>query len=350
MAFMPAFYRRCSTLRPPVRIPCKSLSDSAATQRRARAWSDYWSSGALHSCAGSYSGNYGGAIADFWRAVFAGLAPQARVLDLCCGNAPLSKLLLEQSDGFEGGIDAVDAARVAPAWIASLPDAGPRHIRVRGEVDARALPFAAAGFDLCMSQYGIEYAGTEAMREVVRVLKPDARFAAVLHHVEALPVRIAREELEHVAWLRQAQGLLESAHGMIEPIARSATPAGQASLRADLRAHAARDRFNASMRELDARVQSATFADVLVEVRDRVAAALNRARAEGEVAARAAWAQIDEGLEANELRQRELVEVALDEAGVRRLLSPLGDPAPHLQVLEFERGGIAGWAVRARRA
>ncbi|MCI1711896.1 MAG: hypothetical protein LKM39_17335 [Chiayiivirga sp.] len=71
---------------------------------------------------------------DFWRAVFAGLAPQARVLDLCCGNAPLSKLLLEQSDGFEGGIDAVDAARVAPAWIASLPDAGPRHIRVRGEV------------------------------------------------------------------------------------------------------------------------------------------------------------------------------------------------------------------------
>jgi hypothetical protein len=73
-------------------------------------------------------------LRDFWRAVFAGLAPQARVLDLCCGNAPLSKLLLEQSDGFEGGIDAVDAARVAPAWIASLPDAGPRHIRVRGEV------------------------------------------------------------------------------------------------------------------------------------------------------------------------------------------------------------------------
>lgn len=350
MAFMPAFYRRCSTLRPPVRIPCKSLSDSAATQRRARAWSDYWSSGALHSCAGSYSGNYGGAIADFWRAVFAGLAPQARVLDLCCGNAPLSKLLLEECDGFEGGIDAVDAARVAPAWIASLADAGPRHIRVQGEVDARALPFAAAGFDLCMSQYGIEYAGTEAMREVARVLKPEGRFAAVLHHVEALPVRIAREELAHVAWLRQAHGLLDSARGMIEPIARSVTPAGQASLRADSRAHAARDRFNASMRELDARVQSAEFADVLAEVRDRVVAALNRARVDGEVTARAAWALIDEDLEANELRQRELVEVAMDEAGVRRLLSPLGDSAPHLQVLEFERGGIAGWAVRARRA
>jgi hypothetical protein len=76
---------------------------------------------------------------------------------------------------------------------------------------------------------------------------------------------------------------------------------------------------------------------------------LQRARAQGAETGHAAFAQWRADLRAGELRQRELVECALDEAALRALLAPLGDPSPSLRVLEFEREGIAGWAAVARR-
>lgn len=322
-------------------------SDDAAA-RRARAWTEYWAAGALHSCAGSYAGNYGGEIAAFWRGVFDALGDGAMVLDLCCGNAPLSKLLLEQHGSTSSvRIDAVDAALVAPAWIDALAPEARAALRVHAGVDAAALPFAAARFDLCMSQYGVEYAGLGAMREVARVLRPAGRFAAVLHHADSRPVRIARAELAHLGWL-QEQGVLAAAAGMIEPMARAGTEPGRESLRHDPAANAARARFNQTMQALEARARQ-PFADVLTETRDALAAVLQHARAAGEQPGRAALAAVAHGLEANELRQRELVDCALDEDGVRNLLAPLAAEDLHLAPIAFAPGEIAGWGVQARR-
>lgn len=344
-----------------------STSPASLPTRRAQVWTDYWASGALHSCAGSYAGNYAGAIAGFWRGVFAALPPGATVLDLCCGNAPLSRLLLEERPSFllEGGrIDAVDAAAVAPDWIAALPETERLRIGVHAGVDAQQLPFEADRFDLCMSQYGIEYVGQPAMTEARRVLRPGAWFAAVLHHREALPVRIAREELEHLAWLSQPEGLLTLTRALLEPMARSATAAGQATLRGDPRANAGRAAFNACLEELEARLPLTAFPDVLHETRIAVTAALQRARTEGVAAGAAALTQLENALEASALRQQELVDYALDERGVCELLDVLGDhspkdqsrkdqsrkdQSPEIGVLTFESGEIAGWAVRVRR-
>ena len=112
----------------------------------------------------------------------------------------------------------------------------------------------------------------------------------------------------------------------------------------------ARTQFNATLQALEVRLRSAPFPDVLQEARDSVMDALQRARTEGEAAGREALAQLELELQANELRQRELVECALDETALRALLVTLGDATPVLRVLEFEQGGIAGWAVSARRA
>lgn len=333
-------------------------SDAPLSSRRAQVWSEYWASGALHSCAGSYSGNYAGAIAAFWRRVFAGLPQEAAVLDLCCGNAPLSRLLLDERPPFlrEGGrIDAVDAAAIAPGWIAALSETERLRIGIHARVDAQQLPFEADHFDLCMSQYGIEYVGLPAMVEVRRVLRSGARFAAVLHHREALPVRIAREELEHLAWLSRHDGVLALARNLLEPMARSATPAGQATLRGDACANAGRAAFNACLEELELRLPQTAFPDVLHETRVAVTAALQRARSEGAAAGAAALTQLEHELEASALRQQELVDYALDERGVRELLDVLGDhspddPSPEIGVLKFEGGEIAGWAVQVQRA
>lgn len=324
---------------------------SSSLNERSQAWTAYWASGALHSCAGSYAGNYGAPYRDFWRGVFATLTPGERVLDLCCGNAPLPKMLLEERPQLRGriGIDAVDAARVAPAWVAALPEAERAAIRVHAETDAAALPFDDASFDLCLSQFGIEYAGAAAWREAARVLRPGAELAAVVHHAEALPVRIAREELTHLDWLERQDGLLALAEAMLEPMARSGDPAELPRLRADADAAARRSAFNACQTALDERAAEASYPDALHETRHAVFVVLQVARESGLDVGREAFARLRDDLARMRLRQFELLQAARDEVGIRALCDAFGADGAELQVLRFEDGQIAGWAVRARK-
>jgi SAM-dependent methyltransferase len=323
----------------------------APPARRTEAWSRYWASGALHSCAGTFAGNYAGAIADFWQQVFATLEGRpARVLDLCCGNAPLSRLLVE-SPVFAGGgtrIDAVDAARVDPRWVEAMPAGERARLQVHGGIDAAALPFADATFDLCMSQYGIEYAGAAAFDEVARVLAPGGTFAGVLHHADSLPVRIARAELSHLDWLEYDADLLPAASGLAGYMALAGTAQGAARLRADPAATAARERFNQSMRRVGDRIEQVQWPDVLQEARDAVMAALATARQAGAAAGATAVRDVGSWLEETRLRQRELAEVALDEARMRALLARIPGEEREVGVLHFAKGGeIAGWSVIA---
>lgn len=352
---MPA--RRTSERSSPQRAGSNPPAPATAPQQRADAWSAYWARGPLHSCVGSFDGNYGGAIRAFWQEVFTALPPQARVLDVCCGNAPLGKLLVEASPPLSvdtaaapGGyqrIDAVDMAQVAPAWLQELAPEVRARIHVHPRTDAAALPFEQDSFDLAMSQYGLEYAGAPAVAELLRVLRPGARLAAVMHHHEALPVRIAREELEHIAWLQEPGGVVELAAQMVEPFARSADPLQKQALQNDAAANALRTRLNASLQALEQRLAAARWPDVLDEVRHATLRALQRAQAEGQAAGEQAMQALRTDLAQMQLRQRELVEVALDEAAAHALLQPLG--AVQLKVLRFDSGEIAGWAADVRR-
>lgn len=313
-----------------------------AAERR-DAWTRYWASGALHSCAGSFAGNYSGAIRAFWEGVFSSLAGQARVLDLCCGNAPLAQLLLELRSEAGVVVDAVDMALVAPDWVDELPPAERERVRIHSGVDVAALPFDDASMDLCTSQYGIEYVGEAAVAEACRVLRPRGRFAAVLHHVDSLPVRIAREDLGHLAWLQCEGGLFDATRAMLRPMAISATAQGREQLNRDADASAARDRFNALQRELDVRAGAARWPDALQDARDACAAVLQQAREQGEAAAAGTLARVREDVAALALRDRELVDSALDRAALEALLAPLRDL--QVDVLCFDTGDIAGWAA-----
>lgn len=335
----------------PSNDPAGPAEATAPSARRIEAWSRYWASGVLHSCAGSFDGNYAGAIADFWQRVFAGLGGRpARVLDLCCGNAPLSRLLVESPEFASGdiGIDAVDAARIDPRWPDALPAEFRERLRVHGGIDATALPFADASFDLCMSQYGIEYAGPAAFDEVARVLAPGGILAGVFHHAGSLPVRIARAELLHLDWLEQDSGLLPAVSALAGYMALAGTPEGAGRLRADPAATAARQRFNDCMRRMGAKIEASQWPDVLLEARDAVMAALATARQAGAEAGAAAVRDIGQWLGETRLRQQELVEAALDEARLRAVLARIPVEECAIDVISFaEDGEVAGWSVLA---
>jgi SAM-dependent methyltransferase len=317
------------------------------------AWSRHWATGAPHSCVGSFGTLYGGDIARFWREVHADTEAGARVLDVATGNGAVLQLLLSLRPALDCRLTGVDAADPAPGWVQALPDGQRTRVDLRGSVDAAALPFPDGSFDLVTSQYGIEYARVDAaLGELLRVRAPAGRVALVLHHAASRPVTLAARELSHMDWLAQPDGPLDAAEDIIEPMARSASAAGRATLAGDTQANLARRRFNDAMTALGDRAAAEPDGnDLLLDLRATLASVLEIAARQGEAAARGALAALRTGLADSRVRLAELRRCALDEAALRAWVQRLA--AGGLEVRTgtvAEAGHLLGWTLHAAPA
>lgn len=328
-----------------------SETPCAARDTRSDAWTEYWATGVLHSCSGSYRGDYGGEIRLFWAGIYRDLATGDRVLDVCCGNGALGRLLASSERFSDSGVvmDAVDAAAVAPAWIDTLPSPDRARLRFHPHVDAGRLPFAARSFDLCVSQYGIEYAGPEAWDEVGRVLDRGGRFAAVVHHSESLPVRIAREEIGHLDWLQAPDGPFEAARSLLPWMAMAAAPGGVERLNSNASAVRARQAFRMAVQRLEERAAGSRYPDALDEAREPLVGALQVARERGAEAATAVLEQACSAWARQRLRASDLAEVAMGREQLAALLERVSGEPPRIGEVRFETGDIAGWCVEVWR-
>jgi len=318
--------------------------DRDGGNERSRAWSRYWSSGRLHSCAGSYAGNYGGAIGAFWRDLAAGLPAQARVLDLATGNGPLP-LLLWESRGDALRIDAVDLAALAPAWY--RPDVHPR-VSFHAGVRMEALPFADATFDGVVSQFGFEYADRwPALGECLRVSRPGALLALVMHHRDSVLVRVGREELAHHARLLDDDGLLQAARAAIPWIARARSDRVIDDMAA---AGAARERYNRALQDLVTVARASPAPDLLLEVREAVHHLLAGVAADHAGEAIAALDAYRGELEGARLRTAEMVTHALAPEHLLELVERLRQARPGMEVRSGELAqaeGVLAWSLVA---
>jgi len=322
-------------------------ADADRQATRAAVWARHWASGAPHSCAGSYGATYGGAVAAFWRGVLADVAPGARTLDLATGAAALPRLFLDLAPHLRLTIDAVDLAPATPDWL-SATGAQAGSVRYHGGVSIEALPFADSGFDLVVSQYGLEYAGVQARLEARRVLSDDGRAAFLLHHRDARPVQLAGVELAHLAWLQSAEGLLPAARDLVEPLARASTPEGRASLANDRDALARRERFNTAQGRLASRLErEADGGDLLQEVRQAVMQILGIARERGDAhAALERLGQLEAALHDHAWRLDELRGCALDGDAVAGLVRDVAGEACAHHLIEVTEGHhLMGWGV-----
>jgi len=320
-------------------------------ERRA-VWTRYWSQGATHSCGGSYGSRYEGALAQFWRAAFAQLAPGARVLDIATGNGALPQLLVDFDPDGTLACDAIDLAALAPAWFDQLPPARRARLHFHGQQAAEALPFADAGFDLVMSQYGLEYTDlARSVPELLRVCAPGGQVRLVCHHRDARPVQLAHTELAHMAWLAAPGGLLDATVAMIEPVARAASAEGRASLAGDAVAQGARARFNDLQTALEQQAAGSNCPDVLFEVRQSAGAILAMAGREGRARAEAALAALRGQLADAALRLEELRDYALDAAAARQLADRLaGEKGTAVLATISDQDRLMGWTISVERA
>ncbi len=317
---------------------------------RRAVWSRYWAGGALHSCGSSFDGNYSGDIREFWREAFAPLADDARMLDIATGNGPIPKLMLTLRPTAAIECDAVDLAAVAPAWPADLAAHERGRLRFHPRVEAEALPFDDACFDLVVSQYGLEYSDlARSVPELLRVLKPAGRVRLLVHHAGSVPVTLAAEELREIDWLHSPSGLLAAAAPMLGPMARAATPEGRAALRTDATAQAAREAFDRCQAEREARAAASNCPDILHEAAAWIAQVFQAAHAGGETRGREALARVARSLDDARLRLQELRDHALDAAGARALCDQLeqsGRRQAHAAPLHQD-GRLMAWAIRA---
>lgn len=321
-----------------------SLPDESA--RRA-AWSAYWATGGLHSCVGSFDGNYGGAIAGFWRGVFARLpATPVRAIDLATGNGAIPLMLWEQR-GSPGGlsVDAVDLAQVAPAWHEPGKHAG---IRFHAGVAMEALPFEDASFDLVTSQYGFEYARREeALAEALRVLKPGGSLALVMHHAGSVLVQVGRAELAHQDHLMAPHGLLDCAAAVIPWFAQARRGVDPGRFP---EAVAARAGYNVAIERLLARIAVVPAPDLLVETRDWTNQLLASVGTDP-APALDALGRYREGMLAAGLRTAELVSHALDEVQAQSLVAAIRHARPGADVRcepISQAEGLLGWGLELR--
>jgi SAM-dependent methyltransferase len=307
---------------------------------RRSSWSRYWASGALHSLAGSFPGNYQGAIRAFWAECFAALSAADRVLDLGTGNGAIPLLLFELLPrGRWPAVEAVDLAEPRPEWLQRLPGAP---VRFHAGVRIEALPHPGAHFSLVCAQFALEYAERdEALAECARVLAPSARLAAVLHHADSVLARVAREEREHLDWLLGESGL-EQALCAALPFAAGATGDGEK----------ARAGLNAELAALSRRIEEAEVPEVLIAAGKAALAAVEQARRAGIEAGASLWAGFRGELEAAALRAGELVARALDPEQVaawQQALAGFGLMVERFSPLAEADGRLLGWALVAKR-
>lgn len=333
-----------------------SSPDTALVEARNASWTRYWSSGVLHSCAGSFAGNYDGAIADFWRDAFSGLTGAMRVLDIATGNGPLPRMLLGLDGCHDSGcrVDAIDLAQLAPKWTEDLrPDQRDR-LGLHSGVMAESLPFEAATFELVISQYGIEYADpVQAFAEVARVLKPGGRLRLVMHHADSVPVNQGRVEVPQSESVLGESGLIETASRLLPWLALANAPGGLNTLRGNAQASADRAEFNKMQQQLQSDIDAAgNDAELLSLARDQVQMMLAMVSSQGLDAARAALDRMRDIYQEHLLRVRELCVHALDADRMRdqlRHLGALGFVLASARPLHYQ-SKLMGWALSAERS
>ncbi|NDK38237.1 class I SAM-dependent methyltransferase [Pseudoxanthomonas gei] len=312
---------------------------------RQRAWSTYWSAGALHSCADSFERNYSGVIGEFWRSRFQSLPRECRVLDLATGNGALPLLLWELTHGQNDvRIDAVDFAQVAPSWY--QPTLHPA-IAFHPGVAMEQLPFADSTFDFVVSQFGLEYARwPQALHEISRVSKPGAGAAFVMHHPDSVIVRVGREELRHLALLLSTEGLLDSARLVMPWIAHAR--AGRIDLAQGDEAARSKQAYNRAAGHISGLIDASPAPDLLIEMRASVHSLLAGIGAGGAGPQLAQLEELRQGLCAAELRAAELVEHAVDSQRLKELMEVFQVARPdHSIACEpiAQAEGTLGWAV-----
>ena len=184
------------------------MVDSTGRQLRAGVamtddgWDGFWR-GTREGAAHQAGGPQDEVLARFWTTLLMHALPDyphPRVLDVACGNGAVAHLVFDsagQLGGAEPSVHALDRS------LAALRELRKRVPSIKGVVaDANQAPFPDRSFDLVASQFGLEYAGIDALGEAARLVASGGVLATILHLKNGAIYRECAINLEAVQGLR----------------------------------------------------------------------------------------------------------------------------------------------------
>lgn len=114
-------------------------------------------------------------LASYWKVQFSGIHSASKIIDLACGaGSVLADLEEGHSHSLFGADLSIDALHLLRERLS------PTHAVV---CTVSQLPFPASTFDLVVSQFGLEYAGSEAFVEAAKLVTRGGRIV-ILCHIE----------------------------------------------------------------------------------------------------------------------------------------------------------------------
>lgn len=318
-------------------------SDSSQTPA---SWNTYWH-GAGDAAAYSKGGVSHPAVTEFWTSVFDTLAGgnlDVKLLDLAAGTGALTALAMEMLRERNPAITCVDLSAAA---IAQIHDRWPD---VNGLVaDAADLPFDDAGFDVVVSQYGVEYAGMDAVLRAPRLVADGGTFAALMHATGSSIDAECRASETAIKRLRESEFV---------PLALDFFDAGFAAIRGG-----DRKRYDDAGRRLAPAVQAAeeimaefgagVAGDTIARLYNDVGTVHDRIQHYDPNEVHAWLVRLDDELDAYATRMSSMREAALDENGFSEVCGELRERGFELQtnaaLLPRDDTRSLGWALIATR-
>lgn len=161
-----------------------------------RGWDTYWES-ARDRDSYSSDGERHPALVSFWQSVLGdilGPGTRPKILDIATGSGAVIDVLFHEARDTDADITCLDITEAAIERVRSS------YPSVNGIVaDAASVPLESSRYDLVTSQFGIEYAGMDAVDEAARLIAPGGRLA-VLMHIRPGPIfdqcRAARDAIK----------------------------------------------------------------------------------------------------------------------------------------------------------
>ncbi len=175
------------------------MSDSSQV---VESWDHYWQ-GIVKAEAYSTGGVSHPAISAFWEQFFQAVEANfvsPAIIDIGTGSGAVVEQALSVFGNSGAEITCIDVSDAAIASIRS------RFPGVHGLVtDARSIPLDSGEFQIVTSQFGVEYAGPEAVDEAGRLLAEGGRLALLLHNQGGSMHRECTASLEAIFRLRESQ-------------------------------------------------------------------------------------------------------------------------------------------------
>lgn len=165
-------------------------------------WDTYWQ-GALTSAAFTGGGSSHPLVLTFWDDYFRSLHDrdhELNIIDIASGNGAVVEGASTSLTGPTARFTCLDVSASAIRMLEErFPD-------VCGVVaDAADIPLDSDSYDIATSQFGVEYAGLEALDEVARLVAPGGELVLMLHHLGGIIYQECGASLEAVREMQAAE-------------------------------------------------------------------------------------------------------------------------------------------------